>query len=283
MKAVTPRILVVLSLLVLSNPLRADEVVLEQSQIVSEEASTTNVVIDSRPLSEETKQFMEETRQQEFEASTQGMNNDAPLLGMPIIPIHTQNILCGIAAGANTANYQRLLSSEVPQATAATYSPLLYHYINNVGPNFVKLEDGSEWSFADYDTYIVRTWAIGDTVVLSANTGIFGRSGYRFYLTNKSTGAYLYVNPSIGPVEYGPYSTWIAGLDYNGGQVVLVNGQGQRTTFLMHSSDYYLYKDWKINDHVILGSNDSWFWWLSSYDHFILNVDMNHYVRAVQN
>ena len=177
-----------------------------------------------------------------------------------------------------------IASDEMMQSTAAAYSPYLYHWVESCPQeNIVKLEDGSEWMFDFGDIAMMRSWRPGDTMVISpVEPGWFTSSNYSYMLTNRDLGQTIYVNPVQGPVLFGSYSNWIGGLDPHRGHAYIHNGQGERTIWEIHSWDAYLFDDWAVNDHVIFAQNNSWSWWFSSYDHIIINVPMNHYVRARQ-
>ncbi len=166
-------------------------------------------------------------------------------------------------------------------STASSYSPHLYHWVDSFpAQNVLKLEDGSEWTFDTEEAYIARSWRAGDTVVLSPKSSWFWSSDFSYILTNKSLGSSIDVNPFLGPVAWGPYTVWVAGIDHTKGHVYLVNGQSERSTWVINSSDMYLFKDWAVNDTILIGDNDSWLWWFSSYNHVLINVNMNHNLRA---
>ncbi|NGX45286.1 MAG: hypothetical protein K940chlam2_00431 [Chlamydiae bacterium] len=263
MKAVTKKALIAgLTLLTMMNGLSAEDT--EQSQTTED-----NVLINSRPMSPEQSKLMKAKRIAELQSGTQieAEEMETQLSGL-IIPIKWQN--CGIPS-----------SDDMICSTASSYSPHLYHWVDSFpAQNVLKLEDGSEWSFSVDEAYIARSWRGGDTVVISPKSSWFWSYDYSYVLTNKSLGSYIDVNPFVGPVAWGPYTVWVAGIDYTLGQVYLVNGQGERSTWVINSSDIYLFKDWAVNDTILIGDNDSWLWWFSSYNHALINVNMNHYLRA---
>ncbi len=176
-----------------------------------------------------------------------------------------------------------MLSSDFMRGTASSYTPAIFHWIEGFPQhNLLKLEDGSEWIFDDADAFVIRSWEPGDTIVLSPKGGMFWGSNFGYILANKSLGSSVSANPYLGPVKFGPNSTWVAGINRTLGQVYLLNGKGDRTVWEVSPSDMYLFKDWAVNDAVIIGENDSWLWWLSSYNSIVFNVNMNHYVRSRQ-
>ncbi len=228
-----------------------------------------NVVVDSRPLSTQKKELLEKQRQTESEQSEELSKEDALELSSLIIPIKEKEFIA--------------LASHHMNHTATTISPSLYHWIDFFPQdNIVKTEDGAEWIYDNSDSYIQRTWRPGDTIVISPKGRWLWGSNYSYVMTNKDLGTAIDVNLFLGPIAFGNYSTWIVGIDYNLGQIYLLNGQGERTVWEISNVDLYLFKDWEVNDTLIMGLNDSWFWWLSSYNHIVVNVNMNHTVRARQ-
>ena len=139
----------------------------------------------------------------------------------------------------------------------------------------LEMEDGSHWEIPYSEAYIVNTWRREDPLVITPNYWWF--SSYDYYITNKSTNTYVQANlhPQYGPIAFGPYSHWIVDIDYFGGHVYLEN----QMVWCVSPEDAYLLRDWVINDHIILGVNDSWF---SSYDHILINVATDDHVRVRQ-
>lgn len=135
--------------------------------------------------------------------------------------------------------------------------------------SIAELEDGSNWKLAP--NYSVFNWKVGDPMVITPNHSWL--SDYNYYVVNKFTGSYVAADLIVGPIAFGPYTHWVIGIDYTSGHVYLENG----TTWTISSSDGFIFRDWAINDTVIVGANDSWF---SSYDSILINVNMNNYVRA---
>ena len=258
-----------------------------------------HVSLDSRPLAAETKLQMQENRLAELqEFEIQDLNKDAPIARrpLPVPPLvppmpHSEDSNEAKAIPTSSANpiipikTQRLAfltSDQMMRTATSSYTPNLYHWIDSLPyDNVIKLEDGSEWTFNLADSFKVRSWRRGDTLVLSPKMHWFWGSDYSYCLMNKTLNSFVEVNPTDqGPVEYGTYSTWIVGIDYNNCQVHLVNGQGEKSTWVISNADLYLFKDWKLNDHVIIGDNDNWIWWFSPFNHVIFNVNMNHNVRV---
>lgn len=236
----------------LNQTLIADNSAQEQNSNPTEQ----HAVLNARPLSEEKRAQMQQMRAEEFE---QIEKDDCD---------------------QSHSKLQQL--SRLKSQTANHFIPFYYHVISNFGAgNIVKLEDGSEWSVDSKDSHVFRNWRINDTVVISPKIHWLWSSNFNYVMSNKTTDSSVNVNPFLGPVSFGPYTQWIVGIDYNMGHVYLTNGSGNRSTWIISSKDMYLFRDWKVNDAIIIGDGDgSIAWWLSSYNHILINVEMNHYVHA---
>jgi len=230
-----------------------------------------NVTVDSRPLSPQKKKLMEKKRQDEIDQNEQMLEEESIELSGLVIPIKTQNLI--------------MLASNQYNATDASYSPYLYHWIDHFpqSNSLIKLEDGAEWFFDVNEAHVVRSWRPGDTIVITPKGGWFWSSNYSYVLTNRDLGTSVNVNLSLGPIAFGPNSMWVGGIDLMNGLVHLTNGQGEKTVWEVSSSDMYLFKEeWAVNDTIIVGENDSWLSLWSPYNHIFLNVNMNHYIRVRQ-
>lgn len=136
----------------------------------------------------------------------------------------------------------------------------------------LELEDGSHWDVADVS--ILRAWQPGDRIVITPDYSWF--SGYDYYLTNKTTNTYVKANLEIRPFTFGASSSWIVDIDHvGGGHIYLQNG----LIWCVSPKDQHLIKHWAVNDPVILGLEDS-IW--PYYDHILINVNMDEYIRVKQ-
>lgn len=228
-----------------------------------------NVVVDSRPLLPQARLQMEQARQSELEQTDEITQEEAIQLGVLIIPIKSQNLIA--------------LASNKIQSTAAALSPCHYQSITALPQqSIIKIDDGSEWIYDRSETYVLRNWKVGDKIVITPKQQLILGSHFTYVMTNRDVGDSISVNLFLGPVAFGYRSTWVVGIDQNLGKIYLMNGQGERTVWEVSSSDKDLFKNWKVNDTVIIGENDSWLWCFSSYNSMIINVNMNHYIRAQQ-
>ena len=232
-----------------------------------EASNNEKVVVGSRPLCTQTREQMESDRQMESEQYDESSGEKSTELGVLIIPIKAHNLFT--------------LASNQLNVTSATVSTPTYHWIQDF-PNesLINIEDGSEWVFDTDDSPILSTWSVGDDVVVSPQTQMPWGSSYEYVMTNKDQGNSVSVSLFRGPIKFGTQSTWMITFNQALGQVYLANGQGDRVVWEVSKLDMDLLKDWQQNDTVIIGENDSWLWWFSSYRNILINVNMNHYVRA---
>lgn len=162
-------------------------------------------------------------------------------------------------------------SAPAAEAQVHYYRPMHMHWVNGfygIG-DFVELGDGSQWKISYDDTYKTIHWKVGDPIIITHNDSWF--SSYNYFLTNEATGSYVKASLQVGPVTFGPYTHWVVGFDRAKKQVYLENGTCWEVSDL---------GDWAINDTVMIGINDS-FWW-SYFDTLLINVNRNLQVYARQ-
>ncbi len=147
------------------------------------------------------------------------------------------------------------------------------HWIVGFGSSAqtLELEDGSQWSIAGEDRYILNTWKRNDPVILNSNPDWFAYGEY--YLVNQNTQTRLSANLYTAPLLFGPKSHWMIGVDYLSGHITLENG----TQWCVHEEDRLTLGEWEINDHLILGTYRSPF---CSCDHILINAELNMQIRA---
>ncbi len=167
------------------------------------------------------------------------------------------------------------LTDAQPQCMLASYLPLDAHWLTKVASNWhsFEIEDGSRWEIPYSDQHILYSWNRDDILVITPNSSWF--SAYDYYITNSTKNTYVKANLLDGPIAFGPYSHWVVDIDYLGGHIYLEN----QMVWCIDPKDAYFLEDWSINDHIIIGSNDSYF---SKYNSILINVDMDDYLRAKQ-
>lgn len=178
-----------------------------------------------------------------------------------------------------TSEFRFASRQELPKylltSACGYYLPDYTHWLSNIGPNghLIDMEDGTRWEIASGDIYRLNSWRLNDPIVVTPNYSWF--SSGDFYITNQNTNTSVRADLVVSPIAFGPYSHWIIGIDHNAGRVYLENG----TSWTMSSGDYFVYRTWEVNDHIIIGYNDSF---LSAYDRILINFNMDSYVRAKQ-
>ena len=185
-------------------------------------------------------------------------------------------------AGANSIIIVPEAAPRPAHVSIMGYEPSL-HWIDHFPSegNLIELDDHSRWIFDFNDAHIIRYWQPSDQIVISPkeNCYLWG-SNFDYVLTNQGTGTSVNVNPYLGPVEGGVRTTWIEGIDFNNGRVYLKNGEGVSSVWEISNNDIDLFEDWRPGNALIIGVNNSWLWWFSSFNFIIINVNHNHYVRA---
>lgn len=164
--------------------------------------------------------------------------------------------------------------AEKIQLQLVTY-PTNCHWLTSISDTgkTIEMEDGSHWEIMGADQYILSYWRRSDSLVITPNYNWFSNGDY--YITNKSNNTYVRANLYIGPMAFGQYSHWIVAIDHVSGHVTLENG----ITWCVASKDSYIFREWEVNDHIIIGVYDAWF---NSFDHILINVNMDTHVRAKQ-
>lgn len=247
------------SLLFLHGPLLADE----QAQENAEVSIEGHVSVRSREMDPSTSELMENQRDSE-DADDQAL---------------TQRTLRKASNKLTSNENQFMLASPRvvrPEFVQASYAfPVNCHWLTSISDNSrsLEMEDGSHWEISPSDAYILRGWRREDSLVVTPNTGWL--SSYGYYITNKSNNSYVRANLYVGPLAFGPYSHWVVEVDHFGGHIYLEN----QMIWCVNPQDSHILKDWAVNDHVIFGLYSSWF---TPYDHILINVNMNNYIRVKQ-
>lgn len=163
---------------------------------------------------------------------------------------------------------------EKPQFQLSSY-PTNCHWLTSIGDTgkTLEMEDGSHWEIVSADQYMLNYWRRGDNLVVTPNYDWFSSGDY--FITNKNSNSYVRANLHIGPLAFGQYSHWIVAIDHMSGHITLENG----VTWCIYAKDSYVFREWEVNDHIIIGLYNNWF---HSFDHILINVNMDTHVRAKQ-
>jgi hypothetical protein len=253
------------SLLLFNAHLLGEETTAAKEEAVSEE----HVSVRSRELDPSKRELMQglRTKQREEEEAESK-------------PSHEQQTIRRASNKlANSSSQFMLAPRETttrPQFSFTAYSfPINCHWLVSIADTSrsLELEDGSHWEVSSSDAYILRNWRREDSLIITPNYSWL--CSYDYYITNKTNNTYVKANLYVGPLAFGPHSHWIVDIDYFGGHVYLEN----QMVWCINPQDNYVLKDWAVNDHVIFGLYDSWF---SSYDHILINVNMDDHLRVKQ-
>ncbi len=137
----------------------------------------------------------------------------------------------------------------------------------------VEIEDGSVWKVSTYDGSRAQGWRSTDPLMITQNNRWF--SSYAYRIVNQNTNTSIEANLFLGPIKHGQYSRYISDMDTTRGLIKLTD----TTHWEISSGDLAIFRDWAVNDSIIIGYNSGWD---SSSEGLLINVTMNNYVRARQ-
>lgn len=178
------------------------------------------------------------------------------------------------------SSFHPITTSESLHSTGGILSTYQFHWIQEIPEDTkIKLEDGSIWACDSSQSSIVKKWEEKDTIVVSPKQITWG-TNYIYVMTNKDRNSSINVSLYSEPVSFGSHTTWIRGFLKNKTIVFLLDGDASCSRWEISSLDQELVESWSRNDSIIVGQNDSLLWWLSDYDHILINANNNHYVRA---
>jgi hypothetical protein len=140
----------------------------------------------------------------------------------------------------------------------------------------LELEDGSIWKINSYDGVKALNWRLNDPLTITQNNRWFSRYNYR--IINKSNGTSAEANLFLGPVELGQFSRYIIAVDYTTKEIMLSDNTRWEISYL----DKAIFRDWSVNDYIIIGTNSNTSIWDLGSDVLLINVNMNNATRAKQ-
>ena len=140
----------------------------------------------------------------------------------------------------------------------------------------LELEDGSAWKISSYDGVKALNWRTKDPLTITQNNRWFSRHDYR--IINKSNGTCVEATLFLGPVELGEFSRFIIGIDYGKSEILLNDHTQWEISYL----DSTAFKEWALNDYIIIGTNSNTSIWDPGSDVLLINVNLNVSSRAKQ-
>ena len=160
------------------------------------------------------------------------------------------------------------------------YIPHQVHVMSGraIDGSSLEIEDGSLFTIARGQEFILQTWGANDPIAISINQSIFPSTKY--CIRNTISGSSINADLKLGPLVNNLYTKRIIGIDYYYGEILLEDGGGYRSSWLVDESDIYLIRDFLVNHAVIVGENTGWNAWFSRSDSILINVEKNRSVRA---
>lgn len=135
------------------------------------------------------------------------------------------------------------------------------------------IEDGSQWVVSANDAPKILNWGSQDLILITQNHRWFSK--YKYKIVNQNSGASVEANLNLGPIDDGNHAPCVIAIDTTRGELVLSNN----SRWQISSYDSANFEDWRLNDLIIIGFNSGWD---SGCPGLLINVDMNHCVRAQQ-
>ncbi len=163
------------------------------------------------------------------------------------------------------------------------YPPIFYsdshHWLNAVtildnNQYTLELEDGSVWKIHSYDGGKILNWLSNDPLIITQNNRWFSKHSYR--IINKSNGTSAEASLYLGPIVNGEFSRFIIGIDRDKKEILLSDNSHWALSYL----DSAIFKDWSLNDYLIIGTNSNTSIWDSKSDRVLINVNLNNSARA---
>ena len=159
---------------------------------------------------------------------------------------------------------------------SSSHHRLVQIVVRDNGEYTLELEDGSIWKISNYDATKALHWQINDPLSLTQNNRWFSRHDYR--IINKANGTTIEASLFLGPVLNGEYSRYIISINHTRKEIILNDSTLWDVSYL----DGSIFKDWALNDYIIIGTNSNTSIWDTADDAILINVNMNNCVRAKQ-
>ena len=160
------------------------------------------------------------------------------------------------------------------------YMPHQVHIIacRAIDGSSLEIEDGSLFTVTRGQEHILLNWTNNDPLTILNNQSMFASSKYS--IKNKNTGSTISVDLRLGPLVNNPYTKRIIGIDYYHGEILLEDGSGYRSSWLVDEADHHLIRDFLVNHAVIIGENSGWGSWFTNSDSILIDVEKNRSVRV---
>lgn len=186
------------------------------------------------------------------------------------------------------ASPKDVITTMKPRALCASSSMLIFaktpHFLTDVSirGELLSLEDHSGWSIKDSDQLTASRWTESAAIAITPNDlSLWAKLTnkelrYKYRITNLQTNEHVEANLTRGPLVYGQYTTSIRRIDRYSVEIALNNGTLWRLDTSKASSS--LFKKWLEGDHVITGTNNTWFG--LGYSDIIINSETDTWLPA---
>lgn len=196
-------------------------------------------------------------------------------LMLPLMSFADEQTRYPVGAKTEKKKQQETESNYFSRTYPSIYFPSGTHCLLSVSAygNEIEIEDGSVWSISSYDAPKVAAWGSQDPIIITQNHRWFSRYNYR--IINQATGGILEANLRFGPIKNGPYTRYVAGIDYLSGEIIL----NDLTRWQVSVLDQNDLSGWLVDDAIIVGYNSGWD---SDCHGLLINVNKNDHIRAAQ-
>ncbi len=142
----------------------------------------------------------------------------------------------------------------------------------------IMIEDESTWKIKKGDFQKILTWKTEDPILLIENDSWISSwlYGYKYKLVNFNKDTQVEVMIDLGPKYENPNTLQITSLDPYLHEIRLTDG----SCWQYDPQDYYIIKQWLINDVIILGTNAYKSWFSPNYDNIMININMMHQTKV---
>lgn len=145
----------------------------------------------------------------------------------------------------------------------------------------IEMDDGTIWTVVGSSSAATaKKWRMNDPLVIYP---VFLPSvkGARFYLYNERLHTHAYAELSYGPMIGTATNLQIVYLNYNTGQLQLQDGKGRVYNYIIDKRHKDIFRNWQINESVLVGSNETWRAnWITNFPFILINVEKNAYISA---
>jgi hypothetical protein len=218
----------------------------------------------------------------ELEASSQlGANSDEVTITYGIYDKEERELMQ--KSLEETSTDSEFYSSCAPTEVEAIANESPYRLLSSKDPQGwnVELDDGSIWrAIGSSDADAIKKWRSNDPIVIHP-TLFPSISGGRFFLYNQRLNSYAISEISAGPILNSAMNARISYIDIYSGLIELRDGKGRACYYRLDYSEKTLFKDWRIGDSIIIGSNeDCYSGWFSRAPFILINIECNNFIKA---